>query len=130
MWIKKTLAFAGTCSARSVLTLCSQRIMRPFRTLSFTIRFPAGCLNLMSIRFFAASDNEAPTTGKPSGISLLQDYGQVDYLRGEAIQITIRHQIEASPAGTYLKVFADNTDFYDHTVDVDIEIEVESPDTE
>ncbi|HAM56140.1 MAG TPA: hypothetical protein DCQ64_12350 [Candidatus Rokubacteria bacterium] len=125
MWIAKTLSFAGTCTARSVLTLVSRRIMRPFRTRQVTARFPAGCLNLMSLRFYAADDNSAPTSGPPSGISLLQDYGPTDAIRGEAVQIVLDHVVASRDAGSYLKVYADNTDYYDHAVDVDITIEVE-----
>ena len=125
MLSSKTVMFAGTCSARSELTLVSHRIMRPFQTKTFTIRFPTGTNNLMSLRFYYAGDPEAPASGRPSGISLLQDYGQVDYVRGEGIQITLDHVVADVHAGGYLKVYANNTDFYDHAVDVDIEIQVE-----
>lgn len=126
MWVPKTMMFAGTCAARSVLTLVSQRITRPFRTRQITIRFAPGCSNLMALTFFAAGDDQAPTTGKPSGISLLQDYGQVDSVRGDGVQIVLNHVIHAATGGVYLKIHASNTDWYDHAIDCDIEIEVEA----
>jgi len=125
MWVPKTIMFAGLCLARSVLTLPSQRITRPFRLSMVTIRFPAGTQNLVTIRLYQADDNQAPTTGRPSGVSLLQDFGQVDYVRGDGVQVTLLHTIDVAPAGAYLKVHADNTDWYDHTVDVDIQILVQ-----
>lgn len=126
MWVSKTLMFAGTCSARSVKTLVSQRITRPFRTRQLTVRFAPGCSNLMALTFFAADDDQAPTTGKPSGISLLQDYGQVDSVRGDGEQIVLNHVIHVAAGGVYLKVHADNTDWYDHAIDLDVEIEVQA----
>jgi len=126
VWVPKTLMFAGTASARSVKTLASDRITRPFRLSSITIRFPAGTQNLLALSFYLSHDDEAPTTGKPSGISLLQDYGQVDYVRGDGVQVTLNHTVEVDPAGAYLKVYADNTDWYDHAIDVDIELLVQS----
>lgn len=126
MWVSKTLLFAGTCSARSVKTLVSQRITRPFRTRQLTIRFAPGCANLMALTFFAADDDQAPAAGRPSGISLLQDYGQGDYVRGDGDQIVLNHVVHAAAGGVYLKVHADNTDWYDHAIDADIEIEVQA----
>lgn len=125
MWVSKTLMFGGTCSARSVLTLVSRWIQRAFRVKRITCRFPAGCLNLMALTFFHATDDEAPAAGKPSGISLLQDYGERDSVRGENVQIVLEHQVQVKSGGSWIKVYAENTDFFDHSVDVDIEIEVE-----
>jgi hypothetical protein len=130
MWVPKTLMFAGRCEARSVLTLVSQRITRPFRLSMATIRFPNGTQNLVTIRLYQAEDDQAPTTGRPSGVSLLQDFGQVDYLRGDGVQVTVLHTIDVTPAGAYLKVHADNSDWYDHMVDVDLQILVEDESTE
>lgn len=125
MWVSKTLMFAGTCPARGELTVVSQRISRLFRTRRFSVRFPAGCINLLGLSFFVAQDDEAPAAGKPSGISVLQDYGQVDSVRGEGVQIVLDHVVGGGASGAYLKVYAANADFYAHAVDVDIEIEVE-----
>lgn len=126
MWVSKTLMFAGTCLARSELTLVSQRITRPFRTRQITVRFAPGCSNLIPLTFFAADDDQAPATGKPSGISLLQDYGQTDSVRGDAEQIVLNHVIHVAAGGVYLKVYANNTDWYDHAIDLDVEIEVQA----
>jgi hypothetical protein len=125
MWVAKTLMFAGSCAGRSELTLVSQRITKPFRTRQFTVRFAPGCSNLLALTLYAAEDSQAPTTGAPSGISLLQDYGQADSLRGDAIQISFNHTLMFRAGGVYLKVYAANADWYAHAVDVDIEIETQ-----
>ena len=127
MWVSKTVSFAGTCSARGELCLCSDKIMRPFRTRSINVRFPQGTQNLMSLQFFLSPDDETPSSGQPSGSSLLQDYGQVTYVRGDATNIELAHFVFCNAGGFYLKVYADNNDFYDHDVDATITIEVEEP---
>jgi len=125
MWVSKTVMFAGTCLARGEVTLVSQRIVRTFRTRRLTIRFPLGCGNLLGLRFYLAEDSQAPASGVPSGISLLQDYGQVDTVRGDGVQIVLDHVVLSAAGGAYIKVYAANTDYYDHAIDVDVEIEVE-----
>jgi len=121
----KTISFFGTCLARSELTLVSKRIATPYQLNELHASFPGGTLNLMSLRFYTSSDNEAPAAGAPNGVSILRDYGQVDYLLGDAIYKHLQHQISVAEAGTYLKVYADNTDFFDHAVDVQITIEIQ-----
>lgn len=125
MWVPKTLMFAGTCSARSVLTLVSQRITRRYRTRQITCRFPVGTLNLLTLTPYLSGDDEAPAAGAPAGIKLLQDYGQVASIRADGEQIVLDHMVSPDTAGSYLKIYAVNTDFYAHAVDVDITIEVE-----
>jgi hypothetical protein len=77
------------------------------------------------VSFYIAPDVQAPSSGKPSGVSLLQDYGGVDSVRGEGVQIVLNHEIEVRQGGSCLKVYAVNDDYYDHSVDVDVEIQVE-----
>lgn len=123
-WVAKALSFVGTCSARSELTLVSQRITRAFRVRRIMARFPTGCQNLMSLAFFLSGDDEAPSSGRPTGISVLQDLGQVDYVRGEGVLLTLDHTVEMAAEGSYLKVYADNQDYYEHAVDVLVQVEV------
>lgn len=128
MWVGKTVSFAGTCVARSEKVLVSAPMMRAFRLRRIHIQFATGTQNLMALRFFVSADEEAPASGKPSGMSLLQDYGQVDYVRGEGCSLTLAHVVEAKEGGMWLKVHADNTDYYDHAIDVQMELEVEQKD--
>ncbi len=119
----KTVSFYGTCAARSVVTLVSKRIQSPFRLRRIQASFPSGCNNLLALRFFMSRDLSAPAAGEPTGTSLLRDYGQVDYVVGEGEQKSMDHGISVAEAGSYLKVYAVNDDFYDHAVDVQMEIE-------
>ena len=119
----KTIAFFGTCEARSTKVLVSLRISRPFRLKGIHAKFPSGCENLVALRFYAANDDEAPSSGAPSGLSMLADYGQVDYVVGDGDTKRMEHEVEIDFGGSYLKVYANNTDFWPHGVDVQMFIE-------
>ena len=125
MWVRKTVPFAGTCAARSEVTLVSKRIRRPFRTAVIHTHFPTGAENLLLLDFWESPDDQAPATGDPTGVNLLADYGQAEAIRGDGVSIILHHVIGVFAGGAFLKVHATNNDFYDHAVDVQIEIDVE-----
>jgi len=120
----KVVAFSGTCPARGELTLVSKRISTAYRLRSIHAEFPAGAQNLLALRFYTAPDPSAPATGAPNGVSLLRDYGQVDYLVGDGLPRDLEHHLQIDEAGTWLKVHAVNTDWYDHAVNVHMTIEL------
>lgn len=119
----KTVSFYGNCAARSVLTLVSKPITHPYRTVGIRAKFAEGCENLMRLEFMIAADAEAPGTGKPSGSSLLADYGQVEYVAGNDEVVMMSHEVEVPEGNSYVKVYADNEDYYAHDVVVQIAIE-------
>lgn len=120
----KTVSFFGTVSAASELTLACPRIGTPYTVKSITATFPLGCINLVQLSFFAAIDDDEPTTGRPSGTSLLQDYGQVDYIVGDDTKKELQHEVDVIDRVTFLKVHALNEDFSDHNVDVQMTIDI------
>jgi len=119
----KTVTFYGVCLARGELTLVSKRIGTPFKLKGIHVTFALGCINLLLVRCFTAADDEAPAAGQPNGVSILRDYGQVDYLVGDDTKKEILHEVEVAEAGAWLKVHGENADFFDHAVDVQIQIE-------
>lgn len=119
----KTVSFYGTCAARSVLTLCSKPITHPYVTRKIRAKFADGCENLMRLEFMIAPDDETPATGKPNGSSLLADYGQVEYVVGNDEVIEMSHDVEVPEGNSFVKVYADNRDYYPHDVLVQIAIE-------
>ena len=119
----KIITFFGTCSARSELTIVSQQISTPFVLRKIHMSFGEGCNNLMQISVFTAPDNQAPTTGKPNGVNAMQEYGQVNYIVGDGDQKDVEHEVKINVANTYIKVYANNTDYYDHDVDVIVTVE-------
>ena len=79
----------------------------------------------MTLRFYLSDDDEAPTTGRPSGVSILEELGQVDYLTGEDEVVEIDHEIKVAHSNSWVKVWADNLDFNPHAVSVQIKIDTE-----
>jgi hypothetical protein len=120
--IHKTISFFGTVSAGSELTLASQRIDTPYSVTQIVASFALGCNRLVQLEFFISTDATTPSTGKPSGSSLLGDYGQISYLVGDDQMKTIFHNVHQPQGGSYVKVYANNTDAFDHAVDVQVTI--------
>jgi len=119
----KTIPFFGTCSARSELTLASQEIPYPFGLCKIRARFPVGCINEMRLSFFVSMDDFEPAAGKPNGQNVLDELGQVDYIVGDNDAKEMQHTLIVNESGYYIKVYADNQDYYDHDVDVQITID-------
>jgi len=119
----KTVAFYGTVSARSEQTLVCQRIATPFNLKRILVRFAPGCENLVFLRFFISLDAHAPSSGTPSGINILDEYGQVNYITGDDVLKDLEHEVECAEGGAYLKVYAKNDDYYDHSIDVQMFLE-------
>ena len=118
-----TLHFYDTVTALSEKTVVSSRIMFPFVIHRISIGFPPGSNRLVQIKIFVSADDEAPTTGEPSGTNIFAQYGQKDYVVGDDAVVEFPHQIDVSERGMYLKVYANNLDSYDHTIDVHVTIE-------
>ena len=118
----KTVSFYQSCPANSELTLVSKNISRPFMVTRIRARFTLGTNNLMQLKFFISPDADAPATGEPLGSNLLEEYGHVDYIIGNNDTKDLLHDARC-PDGNYrLKVYANNSDSYEHDVDVQITI--------
>ncbi len=120
----KTVSFYGVCAATATLTLVSRRINQAYTVKEIKCSFAPGADNMMTIRFFTAIDDQAPAAGPPSGTSMLQEHGQVDYVTGDDHIKNMKHEIEIKERGTYLKVYAANADAFEHSVDVQITIDI------
>jgi len=97
--------------------------MRPFELRRICCRFPVGCVDLVKLRFYSSPDSDNPTAGPPNGLSMLADYGQVDYIIGDGDEKQMEHELEINHTSTYLKVYAQNDDYFAHLVDVQMYIE-------
>lgn len=118
----KVVTFHGTCAAAASVVLVSQRISTPFKLKNISARFAQGCNNLLALRFYNGDDSDAPAAGPPNGISMLRDYGQVDYIVGNDDTKSLDHDLNVEESGTFLKVYAVNTDPFVHSVDVQMTI--------
>ncbi len=54
---------------------------------------------------------------------MLQDYGQVDYVVGNDDTKDMQQDVSMHESGSYLKVYAQNSDTFDHTIDAQVTIE-------
>jgi len=119
-----TIPFKGTCSANSELTLVSERLNFPYRTKKIIASFALNTNHTLQIVPILSYDPSAPASGRPIGQSLFSPYGQVDYLSGDDEHEEHIHEIYVTSIGSYLKIYANNFDVFDHTVDAQIHIEV------
>lgn len=120
----KTVSFVGSVPLRDEIVFVSARISTPFRMTRIVSTFALGQNNLVQLSFFIATDPDAPSSGIPSGNSVLKDYGQVDYVVGEDTQLDMSHSVREVQAGAWLKVRAVNADFFEHAVNVQMTIEI------
>lgn len=115
-----TITFFGTCSASSEETLVSKIIGIPFVTVEFNASFALGTDREMELYFYAAADDHDPSSGKPSGINLLDTLGQVSYITGDDESKRLLHSVDFPDPPTFLKLYAINNDTFDHTIDANI----------
>lgn len=122
-----TIPFKGICLANSELTLVSKRLNFRYITKKIIAAFALNTEHTLQIIPFLSYDPSSPTSGKPSGTSLFSPYGQIDYLSGDDEHEEHQHELVVSQVGTYLKIYANNTDSFSHTIDAQIQIQVYTP---
>jgi len=118
-----TLSFNGTVSAGSELTLVSKRLSFSYWIRKLTTSFALGTDRTLQVSFFKSSDPTAPSTGKPTGVNLLSFYGEDSYVVGDDEKKELPHEIEVPESGSYIKIYGNNTDTFDHTLDAQVVIE-------
>lgn len=119
----KTVSFNGVCSARSTVVLTTPRITHPYKIVRIHCRFPVGCINELRLRFYTSPDDDVPSSGPPNGVSMLREYGHVDYVVGDGDSKSMDHDLDVAESNSWLKVYAVNDDYYDHAVDVQMTLE-------
>lgn len=120
----KTASFSGVCTANSDLTLVSDRISSPFTIAHIAAHFALNTNRLLQLSFFVSPDPDAPTSGPPGGFDVLGEYGQVSYITGDDDVKRFDNSARSQTSPSWLKVYAHNTDAFDHSVDVQITIQI------
>jgi len=118
-----TLPFNGMVSAGGELTLVSKRLTFPYLVKRLVTSFALGANRTLQVKFFVSLDKSAPATGQPTGLDLLSLYGEDSYLTGDDEQKDFPHEIKVPEAGSYVKIYGNNTDSFDHTLDAQVIIE-------
>jgi hypothetical protein len=120
----QTIAFFDTVPGSSAKTLCSKRIEVPFKIKSIRAAFAPGVNRLMNLEFYVSPDDSTPTKKPLTGINILESLGHVGYITGDDEWEEHPVEVEEKSAGAYVKVFADNRDVYEHTIDAQVLIEL------
>lgn len=115
-----TLPFNGSVSAGGQLTLVSKRLNFPYTVKRLIASFALGTNRTLQVRFFKSDDPEAPAAGFPTGLDLLSIYGEDAYLVGDDEQKDFPHESSVLESGSYIKIYAFNTDTFDHTLDAQV----------
>lgn len=115
-----TLLFNGTVAANSIKTLVSQRLIFPFATREFRVHFALNTNKTLRVEFFISPDDSAPTARPLTGHSVFSTLGQVAYIVGDDETVIIPYHILIPERGMFIKVFADNQDSYEHSIDAQV----------
>jgi len=123
--LRQTVSFFGTVTAGQNKTLVSQHIQVPFKTKSIRASFAPGVDRLMTLKYYISNDPSAPTLVPPEGTSILGQIGQVPYITGDDEFKVLEHETMSAVGSGYIKVYAENADVFDHTIDTQVTIEYE-----
>lgn len=124
VWQPRTVNFSGTCLARSTLVLKSPRLHSKFRIRRLLFHFTPGCQGRLALEVYVSPDIAVPAAGPPTGWSILTDCSQAAAVHGDGQDLDLQHQVTIPTTANTLAVYAANTDWYDHAVDVQVGIEV------
>lgn len=119
-----TVNFLSSVDANSAITIVSKRISRPFRLWLIRPHFALNTNRTLRLYFFVSPDNYAPTSLPMTGSNLIAEASQTNYVVGDDEYKLLWQNWESQTGGNYLKVYADNTDSFDHTIDVQMFIEL------
>ena len=123
---KVTLPFNGTVSANGELTLVSKRLTFDYWIRKLIVSFALGTNRTLQVKFFKSNDPSAPSSGEPTGIDLLSMYGEDSHLVGDDERKEFPHEIQVSERGSYIKIYGNNTDSFDHVLDAQVIIEYDN----
>lgn len=121
----KTIVFSGTCSANSELTLVSDRIASRYVIEDLSFHFALNTNRTLQLKPVISPDDHAPSSGEPNGFNLLSEYGQALYVVGDDQTKFYRHNFHVDERGSFVKIYANNTDSFDHTIDVHVTIKLQ-----
>jgi hypothetical protein len=119
-----TINFLDTVAASSNKTLVSKRIENKFRVKRIRCSFALNTNRTLRLYFFVSEDPSAPTDEEPKGFNLLSQLGQQNYLVGDDEWKELPLEVEEFEKGKYVKIYAVNTDTYEHTIDAQVTLEL------
>ena len=118
------LTFSGTVAANGELTLASRKLDFAYRIIKVRVTFPPGSGRLVAVCFIISNDPTVPSAGKPSGQSVLGQYSVKDYFVGDGEWKELDCGVDVSRRGSWLKVYAVNSDSVSHAVDAQVVVQI------
>jgi hypothetical protein len=118
------ISFFGSVSANSNTTLVSKLVNVPFRVRRIRASFPPGVNRLMTLKYYISQDKSAPTTEPPQGVNILAQLGQVTFITGDDEWKDLPNEVDFIVSNGFLKVYAENSDVFEHTIDTQLVIEL------
>lgn len=119
-----TITFFGTVPLNSNKTFVGKQISVPFIVREIAQSFAAGLNRTMTTKYFIDNDAEASTTDQPNGVNILSQFGQVTYITGDDERKVLSQETEIPFANAYIKLYCENSDTFDHTLDAQVTIEL------
>lgn len=113
---KVAIPFHGTVAANSSVTLVSKVIRYPFRLQGARFHFALGTNRTLRLKLYISPDDSAPTSEPLTGYNVMDPAGQVDYVVGDDEAVDMPHNLELWTSDRRIKIFAENTDSWEHTV--------------
>ena len=118
-----TLPFNGSVAAGGETILVSKRLTSPFVLKEIAASFALGQDRTTQLRFFLSIDKETPASGFPSGLDILSLHGEDGFIVGDDERKILPFGLIQAVAGSYLKIYAINTDGFTHTIDAHMVID-------
>lgn len=119
-----TVNFYDTVDAATAVTLVSKRISRKFKLWLIRPHFALNTNRTLQLSFIVAPDASAPTSQPMTGSNVIAEASHTTYVVGDDEYKLLWQNFESQSAGAYLKVYANNTDTVEHTIDVQMFIEL------
>ena len=115
-----TINFVDTVTAGSAKTVTSKVISRGFTVFAVRIAFALNTNRLLKVRVIVSPDDSCPTSLPVNGTNLLLNNSPEPYIVGDDEAKYILKCYHQDEGNAFIKVFAENSDGYDHTLDVQV----------
>ena len=119
---KRTLPFYSTVEANSEKTLVSKKLSFPYITAEYRVHFALNTNRTLQVKFFHAQDDNAPSSGEPKDHNVFGTLGQIGYVVGDDETVKISDEVEIDHRDSYIKLYANNTDAFEHTIHAEVEV--------
>uniref|UniRef100_A0A6H1ZWF0 Uncharacterized protein n=1 Tax=viral metagenome TaxID=1070528 RepID=A0A6H1ZWF0_9ZZZZ len=121
-----TIPYNSTIPALSELTIKSQFINHRYTIREIKLTYAINNNNTTQTKIFVSGDDELPITGEPEGTNVFAEYGQRNYITGDAETKSFSHNITVTEKGTWIKIYTKNIDDYTHSINALITIETDT----